>query len=94
MKSEVIKELAREVRFECSEEEVKEIATAFEILENQLAFFEEINTEGVEEMIFPFDVETSFLREDVAENVRSREDILRNAAETLNGHVVVPKVVR
>jgi aspartyl-tRNA(Asn)/glutamyl-tRNA(Gln) amidotransferase subunit C len=45
-------------------------------------------------MVYPFEMETTFLREDVVENVLSEEDALKNAAKTRNGHVLVPKVVR
>ncbi|MBR2802456.1 MAG: Asp-tRNA(Asn)/Glu-tRNA(Gln) amidotransferase subunit GatC [Erysipelotrichaceae bacterium] len=94
MKIEEIKELGRQIRFECSDEEAASIAADFDLLEKQLAFFEEIDTENVEEMVYPFDVETVFLREDVENDVLSREEVLANVSRVREGHVVVPKVVR
>ena len=94
MKIEEIKELGRQIRFECSDEEAASIAADFDLLEKQLAFFEEIDTENVEEMVYPFDVETVFLREDVENDVLSREEVLANVSRVREGHFVVPKVVR
>ena len=94
MKIEEIKELGRQIRFECSDEEAASIAADFDLLEKQLAFFEEIDTENIEEMVYPFDVETVFLREDVENDVLSREEVLANVSRVREGHVVVPKVVR
>ena len=45
-------------------------------------------------MVYPFDVETVFLREDVENDVLSREEVLANVSRVREGHVVVPKVVR
>lgn len=89
-----IQELAKDIRFRCNDEEIKDIIHSFELLERQLAFFEEIDTNEVEEMIFPLPTESSYLRDDEKIEVKSREEILKNAAKTFNGHVVVPKVVR
>ena len=64
-----IKKLANDLHFELTDEEVTDILEGFDTLEKQLAFFEQINTDGVEEMIYPLDVETSFLREDIEGHV-------------------------
>ena len=45
-------------------------------------------------MIYPFEAETKFLREDVVANVISQEDALSNAKSVKAGHVHVPKVVK
>lgn len=89
-----IKDLALDLKFELSDEEAIKILNDFEVLEKQLSLLEEIDTTDVEEMIFPFDVETSFLREDEVCDVLSQEDALANVARVKQGHVVVPKVVK
>ena len=42
---------------------------------------------------FPFEVETSFLREDSIQDVMRREDILKNAKHIKNQQIQIPKVV-
>ena len=47
----------------------------------------------VEPMTFPFDVFTSFLREDVEGECLSKEEVLRNAKDVVDGQIKLPKVV-
>lgn len=94
MTKEDIKQLVYDIRFECSEEEINDIYKTLLMLEKRIDTFKNINTEGVEEMVYPLPTITTYLREDVVDNVKSRADILKNASKTINGHVIVPKVVR
>jgi aspartyl-tRNA(Asn)/glutamyl-tRNA(Gln) amidotransferase subunit C len=80
--------------FKLSDEEAQLIVDEFELLDKQLSILNEIDTEGVEEMIYPFDVETSFLREDEVSHVLDKELALSNATKVKEGHIVVPKVVK
>lgn len=89
-----IKKLALDLKFELSDEEASDIQNDFVLLEKKLALLDVINTDGVEEMIYPFDVETSYLREDEVSDVLSVEDALSNVSKTKQNHVVVPKVVK
>lgn len=91
---EYLRHLAHQCMFDCSDEELSDIQNEFVILEKQMELLNQVNTEGVEPMIYPFEMETNFLREDEVTNVLSEEDALCNAAKTKNGHVLVPKVVR
>ena len=68
-----IKKLALDLKFELSDEEAKDIQNDFVILEKKLALLDLIDTEGVEEMIFPFDVETTYLREDEVTNCLNKD---------------------
>ena len=89
-----IKDLASRLMFKLSDEEAQLIVDEFELLDKQLSILNEIDTEGVEEMIYPFDVETSFLREDEVSHVLDKELALSNATKVKEGHIVVPKVVK
>lgn len=89
-----IKDLASRLMFKLSDEEAQLIVNEFELLDKQLSILNEIDTEGVEEMIYPFNVETSFLREDEVSHVLDKELALSNAAKVKEGHIVVPKVVK
>lgn len=93
MTKEDIKQLVYDIRFECSEEEIENIYETLLSLEKKVESFKDIDTSGVEEMVYPLPTITSYLREDVVDNVKSRQDILKNAAKTINGHVIIPKVV-
>ena len=94
MKKEDIKVLANNLMFDLNDEEVEDISKEFDKLDKMLAFFDEIDTSNVKEMVYPIEDETSFLREDEVSNVLSQDDALKNAAKVISGHVVVPKVVK
>ena len=89
-----VKKLAEMLMFKLSDEEAQEIIEEFKTFDRQVALLDKIDTEAVDEMIFPFDVKTSFLRDDEADHILSQDDVLKNVAKTKQGHVVVPKVVR
>lgn len=89
-----LKKLARDLMFELSDQEASELKEEFEGLLHQIQAFEQIDTENVERMVYPFEDETTFLREDVVEHVLSQSDALANVKSTKAGHVHVPKVVK
>ena len=59
-----------------------------------MKFFDGHNTDDTEEMIYPFEQATQFLREDVVTNVISQADAMKNVKKNLEGHFVLPKVVK
>lgn len=91
---EYFKKLAHQIMFDLSDEEIDEIQDEFKVLLTQMDLLSEIDTEGVEEMVYPFEFETSFIREDEVVNVLTQEVALSNVSSTKEGHVHVPKVVR
>lgn len=94
MNKEKIKELALDIMFDVTDEEAQDIENDFVTLEKMLGFFDTINTDGVDEMIYPFEEATSYLREDEVTDVISQKDALSNVSNQKQGHVVVPKVVQ
>ncbi len=88
------KKLAQQCMFDFKEEELERVDSAFEVLENQMKLLEVVDTTGVEPMVYPFEMETTYLREDVVDHVISQEEALKNVRKVKSGHVVVPKVVR
>lgn len=94
MNKEKIKELALDIMFDVTDEEAQDIENEFVTLDKMLEFFDSINTDGVEEMIYPFDDATAFIREDKESNTISQDDAMKNVAKSKQGHVVVPKVVK
>ncbi len=87
------KKLANDLMFDLSKEELISIEDDFELLIQQLSFLDKIDTNGVKEMIYPFEEETSFMRDDEVSDVLSVEDVLANAHTVRDGMVVVPKVM-
>ena len=59
-----------------------------------MSLLEAIDTENVEEMIYPFEEETTFLRDDVVTNVISQDDAVANVTKKIEGHFILPKVVK
>ena len=88
------KTLAHQLMFDLSDEEADSIVEEFTSLEKQMGLLEAIDTENVEEMIYPFEEETTFLRDDVVTNVISQDDAVANVTKKIEGHFILPKVVK
>lgn len=90
----VLKEASHKLLFEMSEEEYDTLLKEFEVITKQMELISEID--GVDEttpMTFPYEVFTTELREDVAEETLSREEALKNAGDVVDGMIRLPKVV-
>lgn len=87
------KALAMQLHFSLSDEEANDIKHEFDVFIEQMDLLKTIETEGVEPMVYPFDEETNFLREDVVDHVLPVQDVLMNAPKTKNGFIVTQKVV-
>ena len=91
---EYFQKLANQLMFNLSDEEADELVKEFGTLEKQFAIMEEIDTDGVEEMIYPFEEPTTYIRQDEPDQVISQDDAMRNVTKKLEGHFVLPKVVK
>ena len=89
-----VQELANDLMFKVNDDEINDIINEFDSLEKMISFFDSIDTDNVEEMIYPIDIETTYLREDEESNTISQEDALANVKKTKQGHILVPKVVK
>ncbi len=92
--TEYFRKLANDLRFDLSDQEIESLKKDFIEVEKQVTLFESIDTENVEEMVYPFEAPTTYLREDVVDEVLSQEEALANVKEVRMGHVHVPKVVK
>jgi len=90
---EYFKSLAKQLRFELTDEEAIGISEEFSILINQMNLLNKIDTEGVQPMVYPIEEVTTFLRDDVADQILSAQEALKNAPSTKNGFFVTKKVV-
>ena len=77
-----------------SDEEAESLVKEFSTLEAEMSLLDAVDTEGVEEMVYPFEAPTIFLREDEVSNVISQDDAMANVKKKLEGHFVLPKVVK
>lgn len=91
---EYFQKLANQLMFNLSDQEADELVNEFGTLEKQFAIMEEIDTDGVEEMIYPFEEPTTYIRHDEPDHVISQDDAMRNVTKKLEGHFVLPKVVK
>ena len=91
-----LEEYAKKLIFEMNEDEYKTLEDEFEVILKQMEFIDNIkDIDSVEPMTYPFDLELddSYLREDIANNEISFDDMIVNVKEYENNMVKVPKVV-
>lgn len=91
---EYFKKLAHDIMFTISDEEAAQLQEEFKELLAQIDALKQIDTDKVEPMVYPFEAETSFLREDVVDHVITQQEALSNVKDVKAGHVHVPKVVK
>jgi len=89
----MLKKLGRKTMFNVSDEEMPALVEEYNVFMSHVKALEAIQTDNVEPLAFPYEIETTFLREDEANHVISREDALQNAKVKQDNQVKVPKVV-
>jgi aspartyl/glutamyl-tRNA(Asn/Gln) amidotransferase C subunit len=77
-----------EVELQILTEEYADILEAIECMKNIP------NIDHVKPMVFPYDLVTDYLREDIADNVLDKKEALKNASKVEDGQIVIPKVVK
>lgn len=92
-KETLLKELGLKTMFRISDEEMPLLIQEYDIFMNHVQALEKIDTTGVEPMTFPYDIETTFLREDEPTHMIAREEALKNAKDVTHHQIRVPKVV-
>ena len=91
---EYFKKLALDLKFRLSKEEAEDIKEEFDTLLKQLSLFDDIDTDKAEPMVYPFEEDTYFLREDKADHTLNVSDAFKNAKNVKNGYFIVPRVVK
>ena len=92
---EVLKDAANRLLFDMSEEEYKTLLTEFDIVTKQMKpINDNVELDKIEPMVFPFEVFTSEMREDVPEQPLTREEALKNSQRKVGGQIKLPKVVQ
>ena len=91
---EVLKDAAKRLLFDMSEEEYDTLLKEFDVVIKQMQLIGQI--EGVDDyepMVFPFECTTSYLRDDIPSKPLTKDEALRNAKNKSVGQIKVPKVV-
>lgn len=89
-----LKKCAHNLMFDMTEGQYEVLLNEFAIIEKQMSLLGEIEgLSEVEPMTFPFDVSTDEMREDVAGECLDKEEVLKNAKDTEQGQIRIPKVV-
>ena len=92
-KEEMLKKLGLKTMFNISDGEMPELVDEYDIFMNHVAVLEEIDTEGIDPLAYPYEIETTFLRDDEPIDIISLEDALSNAKSVQENQIKVPKVV-
>ena len=90
----LLKISAHKLMLDMSEEQYDYLLSEFSEILKQFELIGDIpGIDEVEPMTFPFEVKTTFLREDVAEKPLSKEEALKNSGDVKDGQIRLPKVV-
>lgn len=92
-KKEMLLEVAKKSMFNIDESEMDALINEYDVFMHHVEVLEGIDTTNVEPLNYPYDIETTFLREDVPTNMIDTVDALRNAKSVLENQIKVPKVV-
>ena len=92
---EVLKDATNRLLLDMSDSEYETLLSEFDIVTKQMKPLGDNRAlDKFEPMVFPFEIYTTELREDVAEEPLSREEALRNSRRKVGGQIKLPKVVQ
>ena len=89
-----VERLAKLSKLEFSEQEKIEMVEDFKKMVGFVDKLKEVDTEGVEPLIYINEDVTNVMREDKVEGMLSVEDALKNAPEKDSSYIKVPKVLK
>lgn len=88
-------EAAHNLMFDIDEVELAILTEEYADLLEAIKHMQAIpNIDSVKPMIYPYDLVTDYLREDVVIPSLSQEEALKNASKVLEGQIVIPKMVK
>lgn len=88
-----LKAIALKTMFRLTDEEMPDMLKEYDVFMHHVQALEAINTDGVEPLCFPYELETTFLREDEANDVVAVDELLSNGPDVVENQIRVPKVV-
>ena len=91
----VLKDAANRLLLDMSESEYMTLLSEFDIVTKQMKpLGDNKELDKIEPMVYPFEVFTTEMREDVAEQPLTREEALKNSQRKVGGQIKLPKVVQ
>lgn len=88
-------EAAHNLMFDIDDVELKVLEEEYADILEAIAHIETIpNVDHAKAMVFPYELITDTLREDIVGETLSQEEALRNASKVEEGQIVIPKVVK
>ena len=91
---EMIKDYADKLLIGLTDEEVNTLLDEFDVIKDNMELIDKIpNLKDVEPLSFPYDMTTDTLRDDIAEESLTNDEIIQNCDDTIEGCIEVPKVV-
>ena len=91
----VLKDAAKKLLFDMEEEQYDTLLKEFDFVLEHISILESIpNIDDVEPMVFPYDITTTYLREDVANEPLPRDLALQNTEDVVDGQVSLPRVIK
>lgn len=92
-KEEMLKKLGLKTMFHICDEEVPELIKEYEVFMSHVEMLETIDTSNVEPLAYPYEMETTYLRDDEPVDCISTKEALLNAKDVEENQIKVPKVV-
>lgn len=91
---EILKDAANRLMFDMEDNEYDTLLAEFKTIISQMELIgKNSSVDDLEPMIYPFDVSTTYLREDVPGTPLDKSDALKNAKSKEAGQVKLPKVL-
>lgn len=85
--------LAKSVYIDFNDDELENVKSEFEKFQAQIEILDLIDTDGVDPMYYPFELNENSLRSDEVSSSLSKADVLSNAAEVKDDMIKIVKVV-
>lgn len=89
----MLKQLGKKTMFDISEQEMPALVQEYEVFMHHVEVLNHIDTTDVEVLAYPYEIETTFLREDEVTNVKEVSEVLKNAPSIQDNQIKMPKVV-
>lgn len=89
----MLKILAEKTMFHIDDDHMDALIKEYQVFMSHVQVLETIDTQDIEPLPFPYEIETTFLRNDEDIHSIKREDALKNAHCVFKDQVKVPKVV-
>ena len=95
LNKETLKIAADKMLFEMEEKQYDTLLSDFALILKQMEVYNDIpGLDDATPMVFPYEITSSYLREDVATEPLSKDDVLKNAGDIENNQIKLPKVIK